>query len=187
MWQISCLLVASYELLRIVSECKKIVSCHVTCIFLMLLLCLSWKKSTMCKNATQELKAHASNVCHADRSPCPTIVYPYIALWCWRKKAKEIMSLFYNISSYIRYEDFLRPSSSVTLRGPPLDSETAGQESSGQRLISSIGKTKRIAFLFYFFSEKKIFSKISDFLKKKWFFWIFQKVYRFSFFFKPFL
>ena len=57
--------------------------------------------------------------------------------------------------SYIRHEDFL-----LLLRPPPSGSyyppwilKRAGLESSGRRLISSIGKTKRIAF---FFCQKKI-------------------------------
>ena len=54
----------------------------------------------------------------------------------------------------------------------------AGLESSGQRLISSISKTKRIAFL----SCKQFFSlwKFPDFfVEKKWFFEIYQDFLRF--------
>ena len=47
---------------------------------------------------------------------------------------------------------------------PPWILKWAGLESSGQRLISSIGKTKRIAF---FFSPNKIFSKFTDFKNRE--------------------
>ena len=51
------------------------------------------------------------------------------------------------MSSNIRHDNFCQSSSAaVTLRPPPLDSETGGMESSGQRLIFSNGKTKRKAF-----------------------------------------
>ena len=51
----------------------------------------------------------------------------------------------------------------------PLDSETGGLESSGQRLVSSIDKSKGKAFSFLFQREKKYF-QTSDFWRKKWFF-----------------
>ena len=87
--------------------------------------------------------------------------------------------------SYIRYEDF-RPSDFVRplffkLRGPPLNSETGGLESSGQRPISAINKTKRIAF----FSPVIFFSSTISDLKKKLFFQFFG-ISRFLRFFKDF-
>ena len=52
-------------------------------------------------------------------------------------------------------------------QGTPLDSDLAGLESSAQRLISSICKTKRIAFFLPKRKEKKFwgdFSRFSEFL-----------------------
>ena len=57
---------------------------------------------------------------------------------------------------------------------PPWILKRGGLESSGRRLISSIGKTKRIAFFYFFFWRKNIFSKFSDFLKKSDFFGFFE-------------
>ena len=60
-------------------------------------------------------------------------IYPTKLVWAWSAKPKHPI-LDTRIS--------VRPSPSVTLMGPPpLDSETGGLESSGRRLISSIGKT----------------------------------------------
>ena len=67
--------------------------------------------------------------------------------------------------SYIRYEDFLCPSPPPSGLGyPPLNLKWAGLESSGQRLISLIGKTKRITF---FFGKKKRFKILEHKDKKK--------------------
>ena len=60
--------------------------------------------------------------------------------------------------SYIRHKDFC--SSSVLFRDAqttPLKSATDGLESSGWQLISSIGKTKRIAFFVLWRRKKYIF------------------------------
>ena len=54
---------------------------------------------------------------------------------------------------------------------PPWILKRAGLESSGQRLISSIGKTKGIAFPFFWQKERR---------KKKWYFEIFWDFFRFS-------
>ena len=68
--------------------------------------------------------------------------------------------------SYIRKEKYRpatttpTPATAVSHSGdPPWILKQAGLESSGQRLISSIGKTKRIAFLF-FRKKKKIKKRI---------------------------
>ena len=62
--------------------------------------------------------------------------------------------------SYIRKEKYrpaTTPAAPMSRSGyPPWILKRGGVESSGRRLISSIGKTKRIAF---FFCKKKIFSK----------------------------
>ena len=49
----------------------------------------------------------------------------------------------------------------VMLRGPPWILKRAGLESSGQRLISSIGKTKRIEF-FLFLLKKSVYFQILE-------------------------
>ena len=54
---------------------------------------------------------------------------------------------------------------------PPLDSEQGQLESSGQRIISSFGKTKIIAFSLAIFS----LSKFPD--KEKMFFFVFFKIF----------
>ena len=71
----------------------------------------------------------------------------------------------------------LRPS--VTLRVPPWILKRGWVESAGQRLISSIGKTERIAFLFNFFDKKNIF-KIFQFFEKRDLFLDFLKFLKFS-------
>ena len=51
---------------------------------------------------------------------------------------------------------------------PPWNLKRAGLESSGWRLVSSIGKTKKITFCFFFQRKKKIQKKINkknDFLR----------------------
>ena len=60
---------------------------------------------------------------------------------------------------------------------PPWILKRGGLESSGRRLISLIGKTKRIAFFFFSAKKKNLFKKISIFLKKKFFFNLFLKIY----------
>ena len=67
-------------------------------------------------------------------------------------------------TSNIRHKDF-RPSVRPLSRSgdPPCILKRGGLESSGRILISSNGKTKRIAF--FFLGGKQIFSKFSD--KKK--------------------
>ena len=93
-----------------------------------------------------------------------------------------------NQKSYIRHEDFLRLSvrSSVTLRGPPWILKRAGLESSGRRLISSIGKTKIIALYFYFFSGKKKYFQNFQIFWKKVIFLNFSKFFQIFGFFYPF-
>ena len=54
----------------------------------------------------------------------------------------------------VRLSGLLRPSTSRSGDPPPWILKRARLESSGQRLISSIGKTKRIAF-FFFLRKKK--------------------------------
>ena len=86
-----------------------------------------------------------------------------------------------NNSSYNRQQDFrllfpvLRlPSFSVTLRGPPLKSETSWNWGLGLRLVSSTGKTKEIFFLakkenlnFQILGKKKgFFVHFSDFFSQ---------------------
>ena len=67
----------------------------------------------------------------------------------------------------------------VTLRPAPLKSERGGLESSGQRLIFSIGKIKRkLFFLSLFFLAKKVF-KMFRFLRI--FFWDFLRLLDFFF------
>ena len=83
-----------------------------------------------------------------------------------------------------------------TLTVPPLDSETGGMESSGQRLISLNSKTKRISY-FLFFARKDVFLNVFSWKKRKkigflrcyllWFFFIFCDFVIFLFFFMIFL
>ena len=54
---------------------------------------------------------------------------------------------------------------SVTLRVPPWILKRGGLGSSGQRLISSIGKNKRILFIFFVFDNYFLLSKCLDFFK----------------------
>ena len=81
--------------------------------------------------------------------------------------------------SYIRHKDFCLPPLYFGLcstQGTPWNLKRGGLKSSGQRLISSIDKTKRI-----FFFESNIF-KLLAFLKKKnfgWFFEVFSRFYDF--------
>ena len=86
--------------------------------------------------------------------------------------AEELAAASLACKSYIRYEEF-RPLfvlCSSSSGDPPLDSETGGLESSGQRPISAINKTKRIAF----------FSPVNFFLLQP--FQIFWKKYFFQIF-----
>ena len=64
--------------------------------------------------------------------------------------------------SKIRHKDFFPP---VTLRVPPWILKRGELESSGQKIISSIGKIKRIALFFSFvFWQKKNNKKIVEIL-----------------------
>ena len=89
--------------------------------------------------------------CHSDYCCCHSN-------YCYHIQNKQVMPFPTYPTSYIRHKDF-RPSPSVrnTQRTPPPCILKRGElESSGQRLISSIGKTKRIA---YFLLAKKAFFK----------------------------
>ena len=67
------------------------------------------------------------------------------------------------LTSYIRHKDFRSSSVRVSRSEyPPWILKGGELESYGRRLISSIGKTKRIAF----FSRQENIFKISNFLKK---------------------
>ena len=67
------------------------------------------------------------------------------------------------VQSYIGHKDLSCPSPASGSGDPPWILKLGGLEGSGQRLISIIGKTKRMAFIVE--QNKKIFSKFSDFLK----------------------
>ena len=76
-------------------------------------------------------------------------------------QTKSVNLLFFLslLDSYIRHKDFRLPSVlCLPWRScyPPWILKRGGLESSGQRIISSMGKTKRTAF-FSFFGKKKIF------------------------------
>ena len=78
--------------------------------------------------------------------------------------------VYYNQPSYIR-KGKCRPATTTTppvsrSGYPPWILKRAGLESSGRRLISSIGKTKGIAFCFVF-SKFFFFLKIFRFFEKK--------------------
>ena len=65
--------------------------------------------------------------------------------------------------SYIRKEKYCPATTTamyVMLRLPPLDSETGGLKSSGQKIISSFGGTKKIAVFFCKFVSFLIFLKL---------------------------
>ena len=96
----------------------------------------------------------------------PTKNQAYIAwhIKCWEKITLEKKETFIK-ASYIRHKDF-RPFVR-NAQGTPWILKRGWLESSGQILISSIGKTKIIAFFSYFFWAKKIyFKKIQIFQKK---------------------
>ena len=79
---------------------------------------------------------------------------------------QELIMNQFEASFKIRHEDF-RPLSLVLrsfVRNAPWILKRGELESSGQRLISSFGKAKGIAF-FFFFEKKKIF-KIFIFFEK---------------------
>ena len=67
---------------------------------------------------------------------------------------------------YIRHTDFrpspIRPSITLVLPPPLLLKKQGGLESSGQRLISSNGKTKGIVYILLSLVKKNIFIKCSD-------------------------
>ena len=74
------------------------------------------------------------------------------------------------VESYIRHKDFICPSPPSGSGYPPRILKQAGLESSGQRLISSIGETKRIGFFSSsFFVKKEIFAKCSVFFHSDFF------------------
>ena len=73
----------------------------------------------------------------------------------------------YSILSYIRKKESCPAPAAVSRSGyPPWILKRGGLESSGQKLISSFGKTKRIAFLYFFFGKKKYFQNFQIFWKK---------------------
>ena len=86
---------------------------------------------------------------------CIICIYIYILL------TKGLVIKLYQKGQVLSYYYSYYSSSCVTLRLTPLKSETEWTGYSGQRLISSIGKTKRKAF---FFCKKNI-SKFSEFSK----------------------
>ena len=113
-----------------------------------------------------------------------SIVLDYIqtdqfSQYCYRSSVvtKEIMLLLQNTWNTPPF--FL---SSVTFRVPPWIQKRAGLESSGWRLISSIGKTEIIAFCF---GKKKYFQifRLQFFFKDFFRFWLFRKkIYIFDLF-----
>ena len=93
-------------------------------------------------------------------------------------------------SSYIRHEDFTRPSvfrpSSVTLRLPPLISEMGWTGELWSKTKFLILENKEDSIFYLFFRHKKIFFRNLRFLKKSDFFEIFRNFFRFSDFFRFF-
>ena len=96
------------------------------------------------------------------------------------KRSGKNMKNLYLYNQILDTRISVRLSSSVTPRLPPM--KRGGLESSGQRLISSNGKTKEIAFFFFFLRRKNIFL-IFQFFEKSRFFWLFLDFFRFSDFF----